>query len=250
MGISIKTEEEIQIMREGGKILAEALEATMEKATMGISTWELNEFAEKFIIDKGGKPAFKGYQGFPATLCTAINEVIVHGIPRKNEVLQEGDLFTADCGVIYKGLYTDAARSKGIGKISKEKEKLIETAKRALNKAIDIAIPGTHLGEISKIIQETIEKAGFKIIHDLTGHGIGRSLHEDPIILNYWDGSQGPILKPGMTLAIEPIFSIGTSDMTTLNDNWTIVTKDYSCSVQQENTILITKTGNEVLTEL
>jgi len=249
MSITIKNEEEIKIMRESGQILAEALERTLKQVKPGISTWELDKFAEEFILSKGAKPAFKGYQGFPGTLCTAINEVIVHGIPRKDEFLKEGDLFTIDCGVLYKGFNTDAARSIGVGKISEEKERLLKTAKMALSKAIDLAKPGTHIGELSKVIQETIENSGFKVIHDLTGHGIGKALHEDPIILNYNDGNLGPMLKAGMTVAIEPIFSVSTSEMTTLSDGWTIITSDRSCSVQQENTILITKNSCEVLTE-
>ncbi len=248
MTISIKTENEIQIMKEGGQILAKVLEKLCEMASSGISTLELDEFAEKFIKEYGAKPGFKGYHGYPNTLCTAVNEVIVHGIPKKNEILKEGDLLTIDCGVLHKGMYTDAARSIAIGKVSKEKERLLHTAEIALSKAIDIAEPGVHLNEIGKIIQKTVEKEGFYIIYDLTGHGIGKSLHEDPIILNYWDGNQGPMLSPGMTLAIEPIFSAGTNKMTTLKDNWTIKTVDNSCAVQMENTILITQDGNEILT--
>lgn len=249
MDIPIKTEEEIKLMRKSGKILAEVLEECLEVAKAGVSTLQIDEFAEKLIKQKGGKPAFKGYQGYPATVCTAIDEVIVHGIPQANQILKEGDLLTIDCGVIYEGMYTDAARSKGIGKISPEKERLIKTAKEALSKAIDLAKPGIHLGQISKTIQETVEEAGFHIIRDLTGHGIGKKLHEEPVVLNYWDGD-GPILKTGMTLAIEPIFSIGTSQMKTLNDKWTLVTIDNSTAVQEENTILITRDGAEILTSL
>ena len=248
MAISIKTDKEIAIMREGGKFLAEVLAKTLEKAVPGVSTYELDQFAENFIKQKGPIPSFKGYHGFPGTLCTCINEVIVHGIPKKNAILQEGDLFTIDCGILYKGLHTDAARTKEIGKVSKEKSKLLKTAKIALTKAIDMSKPGNHVGDISKIIQETVESAGFHIIKDLTGHGIGKKLHEPPQILNHWDGSPGPMLKTGMTLAIEPISSTGTSKMKTLKDKWTLVTTDGSCAVQVENTILITPRGAEILT--
>ncbi len=250
MTIPIKTDEEISAMREGGKILAEVLEKTCKKAVPGISTYELDQFAEEIIKKRGAKPGFKGYQGFPATLCTAINEVVVHGIPRKDKIIKEGDLLTVDCGVIFKGMYTDAARSIPIGNISAEKSKLIKIAYKALEKAIKIANPGTHLNEIGKTIQKVTESAGFHVIRDLTGHGVGRRLHEEPIILNYWRGKPGPILKPGMTLAIEPILAVGTGEIVVLRDKWTIVTKDRSCAVQAENTILITKTGNEVLTQL
>jgi methionyl aminopeptidase len=237
-------------MRHGGKILAKVLEETMKRAISGISTWELDRFAEEMIRKEGGIPAFKGYSGFPATLCTNINEVVVHGIPRKNEILKEGDLFTIDCGVIYKGFYTDAARSVVIGNKPASKVEMVKTAYEALSKAIDMAGPGVRLGEISKTIQNTIESAGFNVVKDLTGHGVGKHLHEDPIILNFFDGDMGPILKPGMTLAIEPIFSMGSSEIITLKDNWTITTDDQSCAVQVENTILITQNGNEILTVL
>ncbi|MBD3360876.1 type I methionyl aminopeptidase [Candidatus Peregrinibacteria bacterium] len=249
MSIPIKSEKEIKKMQEGGKILAEVLETVITEAKPGISTYELDELAEKIIINHGAKPGFKGYQGFPNTLCTAIDKVIVHGIPSKNQILQEGDLFTVDCGVLYKGFYTDAARSKGIGKISKEKERLLKTANIALEKATNLAKPGTHINEIGKIIQTTVEEEGFHIIKDLTGHGVGRNLHEDPTILNFWEGNPGPILKEGMTIAIEPIFSAGTSEMKTANDGWTLVTDDNSSAIQVENTVLITQNGPEVLTK-
>ncbi len=250
MAILIKTDSEIANMRISGRILAEVLDACSKMAQIGVSTKELDTFAENFIRKNGAKPAFKGYHGFPATLCTALNDRIVHGIPRKDEILQDGDLLTLDCGVTYNGMITDAARSIGIGNISDEKKRLIKVANEALAKAIDIAKPGVHVGEISSIIQETIEEAGFHVIYDLTGHGVGRKLHEDPIIANYFNGNKGPTLKAGMTIAIEPIFSSGTNKMKTLKDGWTIVTIDGSTAVQAENTVLITKNGCEVLTEI
>jgi methionyl aminopeptidase len=250
MSIIIKNEEEIKAMREGGKILAVVLEETCKRAVAGVSTLELDHFAENLIREKGGIPGFKDYKGFPNTLCTCINEKIVHGIPQKDEILKEGDLFTVDCGVIYKGMNTDAARTVAVGEISEEKQKLLATAKETLAVAINTAQPDTPLNEIGKSIQKIVEQAGYHVIHDLTGHGIGKALHEDPVIINYWDGNPGPLLKPGMTLAIEPIFSIGTSQMRTLRDEWTLVTEDNSCSIQIENTILITQNGNEVLTKV
>jgi len=249
MNIVIKNFEEIILLHESGKILAETLQRVSDLAKEGMSTLELDIFAEKFIREQGGIPAFKGYHGFPGTLCTSINEEIVHGIPRADKILKNGDLLTIDCGVSYKGLITDSAISIGIGEISKEKENLIKTADEALSKAIDIAKPGIHLSELSKVIEKTIKTAGFHVIKDLTGHGVGRQLHEDPIILNFFDGNPGPILKPGMTLAIEPIFSSKTSEMRELKDRWTLVTIDNSCAVQSEHTILITENGNEILTK-
>lgn len=250
MAIIIKTEAEIELMRISGKILAEVLEECCKRAQIGVSTKDLDRFAEDFIRKSGGIPAFKGYHGFPATLCTAVNDRIVHGIPKEDEILMDGDLLTIDCGVTYGGMVTDAARSIGIGKISDEKQRLIKTANEALAKAIDIAKPGVHVRELSVIIQKTIEEAGFHVVYDLTGHGVGRKLHEDPIIPNYSDGNKGSTLKEGMTIAIEPIFSAGTSKMKTLKDGWTIVTTDGSTAVQAENTILITKNGSEILTVL
>lgn len=250
MSIIIKSPEEIANMRISGRILAEVLEACCQKAAIGMSTQELDLFAEKFIRERGGEPAFKGYHGFPATLCTCLNEKIVHSIPLPNEIIQEGDLLTIDCGVTYKGMITDAARSIGIGNITAEKARLIKTANHALSQAIDLAKPGVHVGEISQLIQEIIENEGFHVIYDLTGHGVGRKLHEDPIIANYFDGNKGPTLKEGMTIAIEPIFSSGTSKMKTLKDGWTIVTTDRSAAVQAENTILITQNGSEILTSI
>ncbi|MCK9186184.1 type I methionyl aminopeptidase [Candidatus Gracilibacteria bacterium] len=248
MNIPIKTPEEIDAMREGGKVLAQTLDEVLKHIEIGVSTLELDKIAEEFILSKGMIPGFKGIYGFPKTLCVALNEVVVHGIPRADEILKDGDLLTIDCGVLHKGLYTDAARSKVVGNASKEKIRLIKTAKLALDRAIMMAKPGNHVSEISIVIEKTVEDAGFKVVHDLTGHGVGRKLHEEPTILNYWDGTKGPILKPGMTIAIEPIFSVSASEIITLKDNWTIVTKDRSCAVQEENTILITESGNEILT--
>ncbi len=248
MAIPIKTQEEIKKMREGGHILAQILENVMEMAAPGVSTLELNQFAEKLIRKKNGKPTFKGYHGFPAALCTCRNEIIVHGIPKKDDILQEGDIFTIDCGVTYKGMITDAARSKIIGKGSPQKENLLRTAFEVLEIATNLIKPNIHLNEIGKTIEKHVNKAGFHIIHDLTGHGVGKKLHEEPLITNFWEGKPGPRLSPGMTLAIEPIFSAGTSKMKTLPDGWTLITTDNSPAVQVENTILVTDQGSEVLT--
>lgn len=247
--IPIKTREEEQAMREGGQILAETLQLVCAHAKAGISTYELDKIAEEFIRSKNAIPSFKGHNGFPGTICSAIDEIIVHGIPSKTQILKEGDLFTVDCGVTHKGLITDAARSIGIGEVSNEKKQLIKTAHLALEKGINAARPGNFVGDISKAIEKVIRDAGFKVIRDLTGHGIGRRLHEPPVINNYFAG-RGDQLKPGMTIAIEPIFAVSSGTMIMLEDKWTLVTTDGSCSIQEENTILITKTGNEVLTKI
>lgn len=250
MSIPIKNEAELEIMRESGRILGTVLEETAKMAAPGVSTYDLDQFAETLIRQMGGIPGFKGYSGFPATLCTAINEVIVHGIPRQDEYLKDGDLLTIDCGVIYKNLNTDAARSIVIGQGDNQTNKLIKDAYRILDLAIEQAKPGNRVSDISKIIDQEVNKAGYHVIEDLTGHGIGYELHEEPMIPNFWDGQDGPILKPGMTIAIEPIFAIGSGKMKTLADKWTIVTADGSKSIQVEQTIAITQNGNEILTKV
>lgn len=250
MPIQIKTPAEIDSMRASGKILATVLHETSKMAKPGITTFELDQFAENLIREMGGKPAFKGYRGFPGTLCTAIDSVIVHGIPKKDEFLKEGDLFTIDCGVIYENMYSDAARTIAIGEVNELKKNLIRVANEALAKALEVAQPGTPLNFIGKTIQNVVEAAGFEIVKDLTGHGIGKRLHEDPIVLNYWEGEPGPILTAGMTLAIEPIFAAGGGAMRTLEDNWTLVTADNSPAIQVEETILITENSNEILTKI
>jgi methionyl aminopeptidase len=248
MGIIIKTEEEIKIMREGGKILSAVLDEICKRAKPGVTTYELDKFAEEFIKRHNAIPGFKGFHGFPGNICAGVNEEVVHGIPKRDKYLKEGDLFTVDCGVLYKGFFTDAARSIGIGKVSEEKEKLMKTAKEALSRAINISRPGTKISKLGEVIEETVQKAGFKIIRNLTGHGIGKSLHEDPVILNYKNNETNAVLQEGMTIAIEPIFCTGSGEMKELSDNWTIITSDLSDSVQEENTILITKNKPEILT--
>lgn len=250
MAIPIKNEQEMEIMRKSGHILGTVLEETLKQAKPGVTTHDLDQFAENMIRDMGGEPGFKGFHGFPATLCTAIDEVIVHGIPRKDEVIKEGDLLTIDCGVRFKGMNTDAARSIVIGQSDKQTEKMVKDAYRILSMAIDEAKPGNRVSDISIIIEQEVNKAGYHILRDLTGHGIGYDLHEEPMILNFWDGSPGPLLKPGMTVAIEPIFAIGTGKMKTLDDGWTIVTADGSKSIQVEQTIAITQNGPEILTKV
>lgn len=248
MKIDIKTDKEIKSMKVGGLILAETLDYLTENAKEGISTMELDEMAEKFIRSKGGLPGFKGFHGYPATLCTSINNIIVHGIPKRNEILKNGDLLKIDCGVLYDNLYTDSARAIGIGSISEEKNRLIKTAKLALKRAISICKDGVQTVDIGKIIENTINEEGFKVIYDLTGHGVGKKLHEPPVIFNYLNKKESVTLKEGMTIAIEPIFSTSTHKMKTEKDNWSLSTIDGSDSVQVEHTILIRKNDAEILT--
>ncbi|MFH1218584.1 MAG: type I methionyl aminopeptidase [Candidatus Peregrinibacteria bacterium] len=246
--IIIKTEEEIQAMREGGKILANCLKETAKLAIPGASTLDLDLFAEKYIRDHNGTPSFKGYHGFPATLCTNVNSVVVHGIPKKDEILKEGDIISIDCGVIYKGLHTDSTVLVGVSNISDSKKKFISVAGEALAQAIATIKPGAFVGDISQAIEHQVTKNGYSVVTELTGHGVGRNLHESPVIPNRYEG-RGDELAPGMTLAIEPIFAMGSPKIETLRDKWTIVTLDNSPAAQIEHTVLVTESGYEILTK-
>jgi methionyl aminopeptidase len=247
--IRIKEPQEIQAMREGGKILGQIL-YELEKLTQpGITSLELDEKAMKMMQSFGVKPSFKGYQGFPNALCVSVNEQVVHGIPNADYQFQKGDIVTIDCGVHYKNLHTDSAITIPIGDIDSTKRLFINTTKKALEKAIEKATPKNNLVDISQVIQQTAENEGYTIIHDLTGHGIGQDLHEDPPVLNFVSGKKTFELKPGMTLAIEPILSMGGPHIKVLRDGWTYVTKDNSLSAQYEHTILITDGAAEILTK-
>lgn len=246
--ISIKTPEEIKLMREAGSILASVLEELRTKVAPGVTTEELDLYAEESIIKKGGLPAFKGYQGFPKTLCTSINEEVVHSIP-KNITLKDGDIISIDCGVIYKGYYSDAAITVKVGEVKENIKKFIKIGEKSLMAGIREARPGNHIGDISNAIQTTIEKNGYSVVRDLVGHGVGKNLHEEPQIPNFGTKGKGPEIKPGMTFAIEIMTNMGGPDIITLQDGWTIVTRDNSLSMQAEHTVLITKNGNEILTQ-
>jgi methionyl aminopeptidase len=235
-------------MKKAGQILGITLGQVEKFIKPGLTTQEVDIFAEKIIYELGGKSVFKGYRGFPATCCICINDEVVHGIPGKR-IIQEGDLVTVDCGVDYQGFIADSAITVAVGKVDLEAQKLINTAYKALERGIAAAKPGQRTTEISKAIESVVRKEGFGIVEDLSGHGVGTSLHEDPYILNFYDGEPGPIMQPGMTFAIEPIITLGSSKTKTLNDNWTIVTKDQSLSVQVEHTIAITEKGAEILTK-
>lgn len=235
-------------MKKAGQILGLAL-ATVEKHIKpGISTKELDQIAEKVILENGGKTVFKGYKGFPATCCICINEEVVHGIPGAR-LLQTGDIVTVDCGVNYEGFIADSAITTGVGEIPKEAQKLITTAYKALEKGIAAAKPGRRTTEISKAIESVVRREGYGIVETLSGHGVGIKLHEDPYILNFYDGEPGPIMQPGMTFAIEPIITMGSPKTKTLSDKWTIITTDKSLAVQVEHTIAITDQGAEILTK-
>jgi len=242
-----KTNDQLNLMRLSGKIVAETLLLIEEKVRPGITTAELDRIAEEFIIKSGAKPSFKGLYGFPASLCISVNEQVVHGIPG-GYVLKDGDIISVDCGALLNGYHGDAARTFGVGAISPEANKLIEVTRDSFFKGIEYAKVGNRLSDISHAIQNYVEASGFSVVKDFVGHGIGRQLHEEPNIPNYGLPNKGPKLDVGMTLAIEPIVNIGKPSVRTLKDKWTSVTRDGSLSAHYENTIVILPDGPEILT--
>ncbi len=246
--IPIKTPEEIELMRHGGKILMETLQMLSERVSPGMTTLELDLMAEDFIRShKGAEPGFKGYRGFPGTLCTSVNEEVVHGIPRADEVLVEGDIIGMDCGVLYEDFYTDACVTVLVGQVEPEVQHFVKTTKKTLQNALKQVRAGAKVGDISATIQKTLEDQGYSPVIDCTGHGVGKALHEPPEILNAGRKGEGATLKSGMTLAIEPISAMGKGKVDTAPDEWTVITADGSLSAHFEHTILVTDNGFELL---
>ncbi|MBA1336384.1 MAG: Methionine aminopeptidase [Firmicutes bacterium] len=246
--IILKSPTEIEIMKTAGRIVAETLEKLKEVIKPGITTKELDQMAEEFIVKSGAVPAFKGYRGFPASICTSINNQVVHGIPGLNR-LENGDIVSIDIGTIYNGYYGDAAVTFGVGKISKDAEKLIDITKESLFKGIEKAVEGNRLSDISHAVQKFVEENGFSVVRDYVGHGIGQNMHEDPQVPNFGLPGKGPRLKEGMVLAIEPMVNQGSYHVRTLMDNWTVVTADGSLSAHYEHTVAITGEGPLILTQ-
>jgi methionyl aminopeptidase len=253
--IIIKTEEEIKNMREGGKRHAEVLQNLAKLVKPGISTWELDQAADAMIREHGDKAAFKGYKPegantpYPATLITSVNEEVVHGIPSKKRILQEGDVISLDIGVNHNGVFTDAAITVPVGKISKELNELLMITEEALQIGIDQVKPGNTVGDIGYAIQSFVNKR-YGIVEGFSGHGVGRHIHEDPFIPNYGKPGAGEKLVPGMTIAIEPMLNLGTKYVKILSDGYTVVTKDSKPSAHFEHTVLVTGTGCEILTKI
>ncbi|SUY48242.1 methionine aminopeptidase (MAP) [Clostridium putrefaciens] len=245
--IIIKTHEEIEYMRQAGKVVGDTLLKLEEIVRPGITTAKIDEIAEEFITKQGAKPSFKGYGGFPASICTSINEEVVHGIPT-NRVLNEGDIISIDCGAILNGYQGDAARTIPVGKVSSEIMKLIEVTKESFFKGVEKAVVGNRLTDISYAVQQHIETNKFSVVRDYVGHGIGRDLHEDPQVPNYGKPGKGPKLVSGMVLAIEPMVNIGGFKVITKPNGWTVVTVDGSLSAHYENTVAILNEGPEILT--
>jgi methionyl aminopeptidase len=246
--IVLKSKYELKLMRRAGHIVGMVLDAMREAVRPGVDTATLDELAEGIITREGARPAFKGYAGFPATICASINTELVHGIPSKKRVLKEGDIISVDVGTIYKGWYGDAAITLPVGEISPEAQRLLDVTKGSLEAGIAKAVAGGHLGDISAAIQEYVESHGFSVIREYTGHGIGRNLHEDPQVLNFGRPGTGVRLRPGMTMAIEPMVSAGSYKTRVLGDGWTVVIADGSLSAHFEHTIAITDNGPEIFT--
>ncbi|MBI2830190.1 MAG: type I methionyl aminopeptidase [Chloroflexi bacterium] len=247
MNITIKSEQEIDLMRTAGRIVAEVLGIVSRHVRPGIMTEELDTIAEKEVEQLGGTPSFKGYRGYPASLCASVNDEIVHGIPGKR-VLQEGDVLSLDFGAIYMGYQGDAAITVGVGKISPQAKRLIEATEEALRVGIAAAADGARLGDVSAAIQKYAEKKGYAVIREYTGHGIGREMHEDPLVPNFGTPGTGPILKKGMTLAIEPMLTTGDWHTRLGSDQWTVYTDNGNLAAHFEHTIAITGGRAEILT--
>ena len=248
--MSIKSAREIALMRESGRILAEVHERLKEEIKPGISTYEIDRIGEKMIRSYGCTPSFLNYNGYPASICVSVNDEVVHGIPNKKRILKEGDIVSLDAGVIWKGYHSDAARTHGVGEISKEAQNLIDATRQSFYEGIKMAVSGNHLNDISKAVDSYISSFGYGIVRDLVGHGVGANLHEDPQIPNFAQRRRGTKLRPGMTLAVEPMINMGGWQVEWLEDDWTVVTKDGSLSAHYENTILITDGEPEILTIL
>ncbi|MCU0237730.1 MAG: type I methionyl aminopeptidase [Acidobacteria bacterium] len=252
--ILLKTDSELERMREANRIVAVVLDELQAKIRPGVHTLELDRWAEGRITGLKGLPAFKGYGGrggskpFPATLCTSVNEEVVHGIPSASRMLREGDIVGIDVGVLFDGYYGDGARTYAVGSVTPQARELMDACQKSLQLGIEAARPGNHLGDIAKAIDGCVRAAGFSVVRDLSGHGIGSSLHEDPQVLNYYDGRRGPRLKSRMTLAIEPMINAGSWEVRTLDDGWTVVTCDSSLSAHYEHTVALTDDGPEILT--
>lgn len=241
-----KSEEEIEIMREAGRIAAQCLKMLAGMIRPGVSTGELDSLAERFIRERGAIPTFKGYMGFPGSICTSINNVVVHGIPGARK-LQEGDIISIDVGATYKGYVGDTAATFPVGKVSPVAEKLIRVTEESLMKAVQSVRPGATIGDIGFAIESYVRTFGFSVVRDYVGHGVGRSMHEDPPVPNFGRPGEGPVLREGYVIAIEPMVNEGTGDVITLPD-LTVVTKDGKLSAHFEHTVAVTKEGARILT--
>lgn len=248
MSVTIKSSREIELMRESCRLLEIVHNELADIIKPGISTLDIDRYGEKRIRSLGGIPNFKNYNGYPASICVSVNDEVVHGIPNKHRILHEGDIVSLDAGLIYKGYHSDAARTYGVGQVSPEAQKLMDVTKQSFFEGIKFAKAGNHLHDISNAIGNYAQSFGYGVVRDLVGHGIGTSLHEDPQIPNFPQKSKGIRLQPGMTLAIEPMITMGRPEVCWLDDDWTVVTEDESLAAHYENTVLITDGEPEILT--
>jgi methionyl aminopeptidase len=248
--ITLKTPSEIEILRKANQIVGGALNMLREKAAAGVSTWELDIWAEEFARQHGAAPAFKGYHGFPGSLCVSLNEQVVHGIPSRKVILAEGDIVSIDFGVLYEGFYGDAAITLAIGQIDEAKANLLEVTRASLYQGIEQARVGNRINDISAAIQSHVEKHGYSVVKQFVGHGIGAALHEGPEVPNYSvENKRTPRIMVGMVLAIEPMVNLGTYEVKVLKDGWTVVTKDKAPSAHFEHSIAVTEAGPVILSD-
>ena len=248
--IYLKSKEEIALLREAGRVVAQTHQELKKHIKPGISTYELDMIAEEFIRSKGCTPSFKGYGGFPGSVCISVNDTLIHGIPSKSIILKDGDLVTIDIGACYKGYHGDSAWSYVVGESSEEVNRLMEVTEKSLFEGLNQVKPGNRVGDISNAIQTYVESFGYSLPEDYTGHGVGRDVHEDPAVPNVGIAGRGPRLKAGMVIAVEPMVNAGTSDTYTLDDEWTVKTADHKLSCHFEHTIAITEDGYEIMTTL
>lgn len=247
--IQLKSQREIEVMARGGKILAATHDLLERSVKPGMTTADLDQIAEEFIRSHpGAVPSFKGLYNYPASICSSINNEIVHGIPSKKRVLTEGDIVSIDAGVLYEGYHTDSARTLAVGSVSEESARLLAVTRESLNAGVSAATVGNHLGDIGCAVQKVVEAAGFSVVRDLVGHGIGTGFHEEPQVPNYGKPKRGIRLVPGLTLAIEPMVNVGKPGIRTMPDKWTVVTVDGTRSAHFEHTVAVTENGPRVLT--
>lgn len=247
--IVLKTSRELKIMREAGRIAANALKLAGAAVHPGVSTWEIDRVARRYIEEKGAKPTFLGYGGFPASACVSVNNVVIHGIPSKDHIIKEGDIVSIDVGATYEGYVGDNAWTFPCGKVSPEAQALMDATKESLFEGIKAAVPGGRLGDVGSAVQQYAEARGYSVVRDYVGHGVGAKMHEDPSVPNYGTPGRGVRLLPGMTIAIEPMINQGVKEVKTLADGWTTVTADGKLSAHFEKSIAITPNGPVILTD-
>lgn len=246
--IVLKTERELKIMQEAGRIAANALKVAGAAVEPGVSTWEIDRVARRYIEEQGAKPTFLGYGGFPASACVSVNEVVIHGIPSKHKIVREGDIVSIDVGATYEGFVGDNAFTFPCGDVSPEAQRLMDTTRESLLEGIKAAVAGARIGDIGSAVQRYAEARGYSVVRDFVGHGVGAKMHEDPSVPNYGTPGRGVRLLPGMTIAIEPMINQGVKEVKVLPDEWTTVTADGKLSAHFENSIAITPDGPVILT--